>query len=604
MQPSRTYKIKEEPVTRNELTSCGYWRLTGVLSLFLIIGLVSGCFGLAPRVTPLESVSPEAGRRVSPEEMDNVQEAYKNFALASIAVTYGNPQDARTYLSRAIEKDPESAYLCTKMALLLKSMKDYPGALKYALKCEDLEPENVRSKILLADLYALMGDDDIAIEQYGKALNLDPENERIRLLLTTVLIKKEQFSEALNQLEIIIERNPELVIAYYYRGRINLEKGHYPESEQAFLEALRLNETLEPALFDLGTLYQMTDRNADAVEIYEKLLELYPDNMGARQRLVDLYFKLGQKEKAEQQTEEIKVHSKPGEPGRQALGLIYLRQGKLDESIEELNLIVSAWPGDYKSRYYLGTAYEEKGDIDKALEHFGQIKPESKYFLSAQMHMGYLLSEQKKYDEAIRVIEKAITVEKEKIELYLMLASVYETKEEYEKAIEVVKNGLRQDEKNIDLMFRLGVLLDKSGDKASCLRQMKRIVEIDPEHADSLNYIGYTYADKGIKLDEAMELIQRALKLKPESGYIIDSLGWVHFRKGLYDEALRYLEKAAELTPEDPTINEHLGDVYFKKKDFKKALKSYKKALSLKHPEEKKIKQKIIEVELLLKGKN
>ena len=357
--------MKEKPATRNELTLCGYRRLTGVLSLFLIIGLVSGCAGLAPRVTPLESVPPEAGRRVSPGEIDNVQEAYRNFALASIAVTHGNPQDARTYLSRAIEKDPESAYLCTKMALLLKSMKDYPGALRYALRCEDLEPENVRSKILLADLYALMGDDDIAIEQYHKAVDLDPENDRIRLLLTTILIKKEQSDKALNQLEIILERNPELVIAHYYRGRINLEKSRHAEAEQAFLEALRLNETLEPAMFDLGTLYQMTDRNVDAVEIYEKLLKFYPDNMGARKRLVDLYFKLGQKEKAEQQTEEIQEHSKPGEPGRQALGLIYLRQGKLDESIEELNLIVSAWPGDYKSRYYLGTAYEEKGILIK-----------------------------------------------------------------------------------------------------------------------------------------------------------------------------------------------------------------------------------------------
>ena len=101
-----------------------------------------------------------------------------------------------------------------------------------------------------------------------------------------------------------------------------------------------------------------------------------------------------------------------------------------------------------------------------------------------------------------------------------------------------------------------------------------------------------------------MDLIQRALKLKPNSGYIQDSLGWIYYQKGLYDEALRYLEKAAELNPEDPTINEHLGDVYSKKKDFKKALEHYKKALSLKHPDEKKIKEKMVEVELLLKGKH
>jgi tetratricopeptide (TPR) repeat protein len=101
-----------------------------------------------------------------------------------------------------------------------------------------------------------------------------------------------------------------------------------------------------------------------------------------------------------------------------------------------------------------------------------------------------------------------------------------------------------------------------------------------------------------------MELIQKALKLKPKSGYIIDSLGWVYFRKGLYDEALHYLKKAAKLTSNDPTINEHLGDAYFKKKNFEKALEHYKKALSLKHPEENKVKQKIVDVERFLKGKN
>ena len=98
-----------------------------------------------------------------------------------------------------------------------------------------------------------------------------------------------------------------------------------------------------------------------------------------------------------------------------------------------------------------------------------------------------------------------------------------------------------------------------------------------------------------------MELIQKALKLKPDSGYIIDSLGWVYFQKGLYDEAVHYLEKAAKLTADDPTINEHLGDAYFKKKDFERSLQHYKKSLSLKHPDEEKVKQKIIEVEKLLR---
>ena len=150
-------------------------------------------------------------------------------------------------------------------------------------------------------------------------------------------------------------------------------------------------------------------------------------------------------------------------------------------------------------------------------------------------------------------------------------------------------------------MFQLGVLLDKSGDRLSCLDQMRRILDIDPNHADSLNYIGYTYAEQGIKLDEAMDLIKRALKINPDSGYIIDSLGWVYFQKGQYDEAILHLKKSAELTPDDPTINEHLGDAYFKKNEYEKALKYFNRALSLEHPNAEKLKQKITELERLLK---
>jgi len=184
-----------------------------------------------------------------------------------------------------------------------------------------------------------------------------------------------------------------------------------------------------------------------------------------------------------------------------------------------------------------------------------------------------------------------------------MLASLYETREEYEKAIEVIKEGLNQDEKNIDLIFRLGVLLDKTGDKESCVEQMQKTLEINPDYADSLNYIGYTYAEQGIRLDEAMDLIQKALKLKPGSGYIMDSLGWVYFQKGLYDEAVSHLEKAVKLTPDDPTINAHLGDAYLNKKIYNKALERYKKALSLNHPDEEELKKKILGVEDLLKLK-
>jgi tetratricopeptide (TPR) repeat protein len=256
-------------------------------------------------------------------------------------------------------------------------------------------------------------------------------------------------------------------------------------------------------------------------------------------------------------------------------------------------MIVSAWPEDNKSRYYLAVAYERKGHLKEAIDNFSLIKKGSRYYINAQIHLGYIFESQKKYDKAITVIKKAVDLEKKNTELYLVLASFYEGKGELEKAVETVKLGIEQDGKNKGLIFRLGVLFDKMGNKTACIEQMRRILALDPNHAAALNYIGYTYADQGINLDEAMELIEKALRLKPDSGYIIDSLGWVYFKKGSYSKALYYLEKAVALTPDDPTINEHIGDVYFQTRDFKKALKMYNKALLLGHPEEEKLKKKI-----------
>ena len=579
----------------------GTGRVLRLAVVLFTAGLFSACAGTPPQQAGKPAAPAPEKRRNMPK--DPKQQAYRDFMSAQVSFFRGDAESARKYLSAAIREDPGSVYLNRKMAFLLKRKKAYRKALAYALRCIDIAPGDVKNRALLADLYTLMGDEDLAVEQYEKIIAVQPENERVRLLLATILIRKRRFSEALRHLDILLERNPALTIAHYYRGRINLERRRYDEAESAYLAALRLDRTLEPALFDLGTLYQISGRSVDAVEAYENLLKLYPDNTSVRERLLNLYFKLGFTEKANRQMEEIRKHTKPGEPGRQVLGLIYLKQGKLDRSIEELKLIVTAWPDDDKTRYYLATAYEEKGDYETALIHFRRIKPASRYYISAHLHMGFILETQKRYDDAIAVLQKALALKPEESRLYLMLGSLYETRGAYKKGMAVIRKGLALDPKNIDLLFRLGVILDKSGDKTACIRQMEKVLEIDPRHADALNYIGYTYAEQGIRLDEAMALIRKALKIKPESGYIMDSLGWVYFRKGDYAKALHYLEKAAKLTP-DPTIQEHLGDVYYRTKRYPEALSSYRKALAMDHPDREKIKARITDIKAILKRGN
>jgi len=181
-----------------------------------------------------------------------------------------------------------------------------------------------------------------------------------------------------------------------------------------------------------------------------------------------------------------------------------------------------------------------------------------------------------------------------------MLAILLEIKKDYNSALEAVQKGLSYYPKDANLLFEKGVILDKIGKKKECLETMRQVLKIDPKNADALNYIGYTYAEQGIRLDEAMELIKKALSIKPNSGYIVDSMGWIYYQKKLYKKAIIYLEKAVRLTPNDPTIMEHLGDAYEKQGFYKKALDAYQKALSL-NPENSHKKRLLDKIEKIKK---
>jgi Tfp pilus assembly protein PilF len=120
------------------------------------------------------------------------------------------------------------------------------------------------------------------------------------------------------------------------------------------------------------------------------------------------------------------------------------------------------------------------------------------------------------------------------------------------------------------------------------MEMMRKVIALDPKHANALNYLGYTYADLGQNLDEAERLIKEALKYKPNDGYITDSLGWVYYKKGEFKKAIKYLTRAIELVPDDPIMLEHLGDAYLKVNDKANAVKFYEKSLQRKEKDKDK----------------
>ena len=148
--------------------------------------------------------------------------------------------------------------------------------------------------------------------------------------------------------------------------------------------------------------------------------------------------------------------------------------------------------------------------------------------------------------------------------LWQVLGDNYRFDKQYQKAITAYQASLELGNQLGSVYRSLGIAYDHIGSDMLAEKNLRQAISLNPEDAYALNYLGYWFADEGKHLDEAFQLIERAVILRPQNGFFADSLGWVHYRKGQYDEALKWLERAFRLEPSDPVIGDHLGDVYWR----------------------------------------
>lgn len=154
--------------------------------------------------------------------------------------------------------------------------------------------------------------------------------------------------------------------------------------------------------------------------------------------------------------------------------------------------------------------------------------------------------------------------------------------DKYQQAADTLKKGIELAPDRDDLLFSLAIAYEKLGRRDDMVAALKKTLELKPDNADALNYLGYTYAEKGERLDEAIVLIKRALLLKPDNGYILDSLAWAYYQKGMLNEALEVMKKAvAKSSEDDPVMREHYGDIYLKLSNKEKAREQWLKSLEL-----------------------
>ena len=281
-----------------------------------------------------------------------------------------------------------------------------------------------------------------------------------------------------------------------------------------------------------------------------------------------------------------------GQENMRKIGLIHMELEQFDDAIKVFSTMLEKDPSLHLIRLYLGMAYEEKVQLETALAEFQKIPRDSSSYTEAVGHIAFILKSQNKPDAAVDFLKKAITENPKQLELYLNLSSLYESLGKHDDGLALLFEAQKLFDADPRLHFRIGVMYDKLGKRSESIDQMKKVIALNPKDAQALNFLGYTYAEMGINLEEALGYLKRAVELRPNDGFILDSLGWIYFKLKRYDDAARKLEDAVALVDDDSTIVEHLGDVYHAQKDHKKALKAYKKALDI-EPDRKELAEKI-----------
>jgi len=218
----------------------------------------------------------------------------------------------------------------------------------------------------------------------------------------------------------------------------------------------------------------------------------------------------------------------------------------------------------------------------KAKEQLLKIPEDAKMYEEAITLLVRILLDEKDYAAMEQVLKARLEAPAtRKPRFYALLASVYHQQGKNDQGKEVFRLGLAAFPGDANLMFEYGIFLDSTGDHEAALAKMEEVLKIEPDHAVALNFLGYTWADHGVNLDKALEYIQRAVTLRPEDGFIRDSLGWVFFKMGQFERARQELEAALALAPDDPTLNEHLGDALRAVGATEKARGQYERALAL-----------------------
>lgn len=271
--------------------------------------------------------------------------------------------------------------------------------------------------------------------------------------------------------------------------------------------------------------------------------------------------------------------------GLHGLAALFSQENDDTNALAMLSLALALDPDLDAARLMFAQIQSSLHHADLARRALGGIDAASPYAPSARVMEAWLLTDEGHPEQAIAAARTA--AESGDLRAKRALADMYRDMQRYDEAEPLYSELIAATPNDWRLYFARGAARERLDRWPEAEADFQRALELSPDQPDVLNYLGYTWVDRGERLDEGLAMLQRAFSLRPTSGAIIDSLGWAYYRLADYDQALMYIESAIEMEPADPTLNDHLGDVYWRLGRRIEARFQWQRALTLEpdHPE-------------------
>jgi len=551
-----------------------------VLALGIVLVAVSGC---ATPFVPRKAKDAEARAMRSP--------AFE-YLLARQLEGEGRGEEALDLYLQVLSQDPDSSFLLLRVAQLAAELDRLDEARSYAERAYALDPGDLDARLLLGRLRQHAHDFAAAEKLYRDDENGEPINVQAAMGLFNIEMEQKRYEDALVTAQWLMRKDPESLHTYFELAAAYARLERFEEAKKALREGLKLSKGNLAIYSQLAELCRLQGDREGEIAVYREVLAIYPHHHGTLRELVNVQVDLDRLDDAMATLGEIIEFYPEDVNSRLRRALIDYQRDNFDAAEKELADLVAEDPSSYELQFFRGVLLRKLDRLDEAIAAFQSVPAEHSRYLDAHTQIASIYETRGDFDLAIEELQR-VREKHPSASLDLYLAGLMAKAGHMDEAITFVEQIRKAEPANEEVIYNLGVLQGEAGRQERSLETMREVLAINPNHAGALNYIGYSWAERGQRLQEAEAMISRALTVRPNDGYITDSLGWVYYMQGmaitssdrsqerilLLRRSIVELEKAAQLTGGDPIIFEHLGDAYLALDEKKPALENYREAL-------------------------